>query len=216
MCSGDNQSDRLVGVENPVVLQRKIGLPVRMQVAPGPRRRVHAWHVAMREHRQHSGGLFGYRSIDGDRPAVRNRTLDDYAIDQVSYWNICRVACGAGHFEAPIDSGKWLSNGVHARAPAVSSARSATRCASSILNALCASGRASVNEAAIAVISASVSSRDTPRKADSAAVRRQGLCATPPKAIRAEPIRLRSATTAAAVETSANSYDWRSRSFSQM
>src|SRR5258708_1743542 len=170
MCGGDNQSDRLVGVENPVVLQRKIGLPVRMQMAPGLRRRVHAWHVAMREHRQHSGGLFGFRSIDGDRPAIRNRTLDDYATDHVSDWNICGVPRGAGHFEAPIDSGKWLSNGVHALAPAVSSARSATRCASSILNALCASGRASVNEAAIDLISASVSSRVPLRKAVSAAM----------------------------------------------
>ena len=49
-----------------------------------------------------------------------------------------------------------------------------------------------MNETAIAVVSASVSSRDTPRKADSVAVRRQGLCATPPKAILAGPDRLRS------------------------
>jgi len=43
------------------------------------------------------------------------------------------------------------------------------------------------------------------RSAASAARRRQGLCATPPTASRAERMRLPSVATAAAAETSANS-----------
>ena len=66
--------------------------------------------------------------------------------------------------------------------------------------------RASIGERqAIAALSASVSSSDTPRNAASAAARRQGLCATPPIASRAELMRLPSTATAAAAETRANS-----------
>src|SRR5690242_10770929 len=102
MCCGDYQSDGLVSVEDLVILQRKIRLPVRMQVTPRFWCGVHAWQVAMREYPEHAGSLFSCRRIDRERPAVCNRTLDDYAIDDVCYGNICRIASAARRFEAPI------------------------------------------------------------------------------------------------------------------
>src|SRR5580704_9320126 len=118
VCTGDYESDGLVSVQNLVVLQRKIGLPVRMQVTPRLWRRVHAWHIAMRKNLEDAGSLFSCARVDRDCPAVCNRALDEYAIDNISYRNICRIARGAGRFEAPVDSRKWLSNRVHKRAPA--------------------------------------------------------------------------------------------------
>jgi hypothetical protein len=56
-----------------------------------------------------------------------------------------------------------------------------------------------VKDAVIADVSAPVSSSETPRSAVSAAVRRQGLCATPPIASRAERMRLPSVAIAAAI-----------------
>src|SRR5579863_2895712 len=206
------QRDRLVGVQNPVVLKRKIRLPMGVQMAPGLWGRVHARHIAMGKDCQHSGSLLHLGCVDRGRPPIRNRALDDNAVNGALDRNVGRIVCSATHFEASVDSGDWLSDGVHTRAPAVSSARSATRWASSILNPFCASGRASANDVAIAVLSASVLSSDMPRNADSAAFRRHGLCATPPIASRADSMRPSRTATAAAADTSANSYDWRSRS----
>ena len=62
-----------------------------------------------------------------------------------------------------------------------------------------------MNDVAIADLSPSMSSNETPRSAVSAAVSRHGLWATPPIASRAERMRLPSVATAAATDTSANS-----------
>ena len=106
---------------------------------------------------------------------------------------------------AAVDARDRLSDSVHVRAPAVCKARSVARCVSSILKPLWASGRASANDLAIADFSESLSSSEAPRSAASAAVRRHGLCATPPTARRADSILLPLIDTAAATDTSANS-----------
>src|SRR5258708_26801199 len=194
-----------------VILKRQVGLPLRAQVAPG--QRVHARHVFVGEHDKHAGCPFGGSGVDRHGPAIRDRAIDDCGVGYAFERNICRVACSSGHLEPAIDARDRLSDSVHARAPAVCNARRATRCASSTLKALWARGRASVNDAAIADLSPSMSSSEIPRNLVSAAVSRHGLCATPPMASRAARMRLPSVATPAAAETNANSDDARARTF---
>src|SRR6266446_444672 len=96
---GDDERDRLTGVVDLVVLQHQIGLPLRMEVAPGQGRRVHARHVAMGEHRQYARRLFGRGSIDRHRPAVRDGAMDDRGVDRAIERNVCRVMRAARHLE---------------------------------------------------------------------------------------------------------------------
>src|ERR1700730_5669557 len=202
---GDHQCHWLTRVMNPVVLKWQIALSIRMQVTPRIWCRIHSRHVLMREHAQYAGRILGDAGVNRYCAAVRNRAVDDCGVHRARERNIGRVACAAGHLERAVAAGDRLSDGVHSRAPAICNARSATRWASSTLKELWASGRASVNEAVIADLRASMSSSDAPRSSVSAVVSRQGLCAPPPMASRAERMRLPSAATAAAAETSANS-----------
>src|SRR5882672_697811 len=127
---------------------------MRTKVTPRFWRWVHAWHVVMGEHCQDAGGFFGGGGVDRQSPAIRYSAGDDRTVQSACEPNISRIARRACYFDPPIDAGDWLSDGVHARAPAIFSARSAARCASSTLKALWASGRASVNDVAIAALSA--------------------------------------------------------------
>src|SRR3989442_5402362 len=134
--TGGQQGDWLARVVDLVVLKRQVGLPVRMQVAPGLWRWVHARHGAIGEHPEYAGRFFGGRGIDRDRPAVRDGALDDRGVGRVGEWNIRRVARRTGDFEPSVEACEGLSDGVHPRAPALSSSRRATRWWSSTLNAL--------------------------------------------------------------------------------
>ena len=98
----DHQRDRLAGVVDLVVLQRQIALPVRMEVAPGLWRRVHARHVAMGKYRQHAGRIRRGRRVDRHCPAVCYRTVDDRSMHRACDRNIGRVARAAGHLERSI------------------------------------------------------------------------------------------------------------------
>ena len=100
--AGDHQRNRLAGVVDLLVLKRQIGLPVRMQVAPGFRRRVHARQVAMREHRQHAGCLLRGAGVDRHRPAVRDGAVDNRGVRRAGERNIGGVARTAGHLEPPV------------------------------------------------------------------------------------------------------------------
>ena len=145
-----DQGNRLAGVVNLIVLERQIALSVRTKVAPGLGRRVHARHVAMSEYRKDARRLFGGSGVDRHGPAIGDRAVDDRRMHGTFDRNIGRVAGAAGDLQPTVGARDRLSDGVHARAPAICNARRATRCASSILKALWASGRASTNDKAIA------------------------------------------------------------------
>ena len=100
---GDHQRNRLAGIVDPLILKRQIRLPMRVKVAPGLWRRVHARHASMGEHRQHARHLFGDGSVDRHRPAVRDGAGNDRGVRRVCERNIRRVARGAGHLEPPVE-----------------------------------------------------------------------------------------------------------------
>ncbi len=63
-----------------------------MKVAPWLWRRVHARHVAMREHRDDARRFIGGRRIDRHRPAISDGALHDRGVRRVRDWNFRRVA----------------------------------------------------------------------------------------------------------------------------
>src|SRR2546422_1389541 len=107
-----------------------------MEMAPRLRRGIHTRHVAVCEDGKHAGRPFSSGDIDRRGSSVRNRAVDNCPVSKVRYWNVGRVTRRAGDLEPPVDTGKRLSDGAHARAPAVSSARKTARCASSTLKVL--------------------------------------------------------------------------------
>ena len=66
--------------------------------------------------------------------------MHDGAVHGAGEKDVGGVSGGTGDLETTVITRDWLSDGGHARAPAVCSARRATRCASSILKALWVSG----------------------------------------------------------------------------
>src|SRR5271169_6555477 len=113
-----------------------------MQVAPRLRRRVHAWHVAVSEDPEHARGTFGGAGVDRNGATVGDCAVDDRGVRGILDGDVGRIWRPARHLQPAIRARDRLSDGVHARSPAVSSARKATRWASSTLKPLWARGRA--------------------------------------------------------------------------
>src|SRR5215471_13989820 len=170
---------------------------MRSVMVPRVGRRVHPRQIAVSKDRQHAC-LFRCARVDRFDAPICDRALNNYRAYGARTANVGRVCGATADFKVTICAWDRLSDGAHARPPAIVSARRATRWASSTLNPLCPSGRASLNEAAMPILSVPISSSLAPRSAASADVSRHGLWATPPSASRTERMRPRSTATAAA------------------
>src|SRR5262249_39171975 len=201
---GDDERHRLAGIVDPIVLKRQKALSRRTVFVPWLGCRGHPRQISVSEDRQHAC-LFRCAGVDRFDAPICDRALNNYRAYGARTANVGRVCGATADFKVTICAWDRLSDGAHARPPAIVSARRATRWASSTLNPLCPSGRASLNEAAMAILSVPISSSLAPRSAASADVSRHGLWATPPNASRTERMRPWSTATAAAAETSANS-----------
>src|SRR5438876_11077294 len=106
-----------------------------MEMAPWLWGGIHARHVAIREDGKHAWRSFGRSGVDRRGSTVRDRAVNDSRMCEVFDRNVRRVARCAGYLKPAVDARERLSNCTHTRAPATSSARNTTRCASSILKA---------------------------------------------------------------------------------
>src|SRR5207249_11582360 len=136
----------------------------------------------------------------------------DSAMHLARHVELGGVGGAAGDLLAAVDAADGLSDesGGHARAPAVSTARTMARCISSILKSLCPRPCAPSAASAAAERSAA-GSRLAPARAASTCRTRQGLVPTPPRAMRAFRMRAPFISSATAAETTANSKDALSR-----
>ena len=94
--------------------------------------------IAVREDGDDSGRAFGRRGLEGRDAPLRHRAPHDGAMSHASDVELGGVRRSAHHFLSAVDAADWLSDerGGHARAPAVSTARTMARCMSSILKSL--------------------------------------------------------------------------------
>src|SRR5207247_3167280 len=123
----------------------------RLVIAIGEPRRI-----AVREDCEDAGLPFRQCAVDPVNAASRDRAAHDGAVGQARHIELGGVGGGASDFLAPIDTADRLSDhsSAHARAPAVSTARTITRCMSSILKSLCPCPRAPSAASAAAARSA--------------------------------------------------------------
>src|SRR5262249_28805349 len=150
---------------------------MRSVMVPGVGCRVHPRQFAVSEDRQHAC-LFRCARVDRFDAPICDRALNNYRAYGARTAKVGRVCGATADLKVTICAWDRLSDGAHARPPAICSARTATRWASSTLNPLCASGRASLNEAAMPDLSWPLSSSFTPRSAPSAKVSRHASCET--------------------------------------
>src|SRR5437899_12631779 len=168
--------------------------------------------VAMRHDDEDAGCAFCRNGVDGSDAAFRHRAAHDRTIHMARYVELRGVACAPGDLLSAVDAADRLpdESGCHARAPAVSTARTMARCMSSILKSLCPRPCAPCAASAAARRSAA-GSRSDPASAASTRGTRHGLVPTPPSATRACRIRAPSMSSATAADTTANSNEARSR-----
>src|ERR687892_726213 len=168
--------------------------------------------VAVRQDSDDARCPFRRRAVDGSDAAVRHRAPHDCSVRQARHVELGGVGGAAGDLLAAVDAADRLSDesGGHARAPAISTARTMARCMSSILKSLCPRPWAPSAASAAAGRSAA-GSRLAPASAVSTRETRQGLVPTPPRATRACRMRRPSASSATAADTTANSKEARSR-----
>src|SRR5207247_3784475 len=123
---------------------------------------------------------------DGRDAAFRHRAAHDRAVRVFGHIELGGIGGAPGNLLSPVDAADGLSDesGCHARAPAVSTARTMARCMSSILKWLCPRACAPCAASAAARRNAA-GSRLAPAKAASTRGMRQGLVPTPPTAMRA-------------------------------
>src|SRR5256886_4912897 len=172
--------------------------------------------VAVRHDGDDTGRSFRCRTVDGCNAAIGDRTPHDGAVRQTWYVELGSVRGAARDLLAAVDAADWLSDncGGHARAPAVSTARTRTRCMSSILKLLCPRPCAP-SAASPAAGRSTAGSRLAPASAASTRGTRHGLVPTPPRATRACRMRPPSISSATAADTTANSNEARSRTLRQ-
>src|SRR6266704_6917818 len=94
--------------------------------------------IAVREDGHDARRAFRRRAVDGSDAAFRHCAPNDGAVRDTPHVELRGVPCGAGHFVLAVDAADGLADerGCHARAPAVSTARTMVRCISSILKSL--------------------------------------------------------------------------------
>src|SRR5207237_9830365 len=178
--------DLLAVVVHDVVLQER----ERTSRGRLDRRLATLWQlrrVEVRDYEQHAWRLLRPARIERDDGAFGDRALHDHGVRETRQLKLCRVARLAGDLERPVGPIDGLGDDAHAMPPAVCTARTMARCASSTLNAMSRYGRAPSTAAAAAWRSTSAFS-GCPARSASLCVARQGLCATPPSARRAARI----------------------------
>src|SRR5947209_2328388 len=224
---GQHQRNRVRDVENLVIIERAERRAARRDIVLiGFLAARHAWTIFVREHVDHAFDGKRFAGVDARDPAFCNARGNERTVRKI----VSRVFGGvfrrAGHLGAAVDArrryadvGRRAAHRIFLSAwdcgvprAAWVSARTIARRASSILKALCGKPRALRNSASAARRKIS-SSGFCPSSTASASRSRQGLCATPPSAKRACLIVPPSNSTPTAIETSANAYDSRSRSF---
>src|SRR6185437_8568815 len=214
---GHDDRDRLPGVVDYIVLHREERLArCRAAQQRGDQRHpVHLRGVVVGEDPGHPASALGLCDIDRGDPAAGYLGADDLGVGQVRRRDLAAVSRCAGDLSRALDPGHILADeSAHHASPSVSvlSARTMARCVSSTLNAFIGRGMASASSwrAASAKLAALAG---LPSSAVSARRARQGLVATPPSASRTSATVPSWIRTAAATDTSANSYDSRSRNF---
>ena len=112
--------------------------------------------IAVCQDREHAGRSFSLRRVDRSDASVRDRAPDDGGVREVRYFEFGGIGRGPGDFLSAVDTADGFSDhsGGHARAPAVSIARTMARCMSSILKSLCPCPRAPRAASAAAACSA--------------------------------------------------------------
>ena len=134
-CIGDDQRNRLAVVVHDVVLQERERAP-RGRL---DRRLATLWQlrrVEVRDYEQHARRLLRPARIERDDGAFGDRALHDHGVRETRQLKLRRVARLAGDLERPIGAIHGLGDDAHAMPPAVCTARTMARCASSTLNAL--------------------------------------------------------------------------------
>src|SRR5438105_4456144 len=153
--------------------------------------------VAMRQHGNDAGCAFCSGGVDGSDAAFRHRAAHDRAMRVSGHIELGGIGGAPGDLLSSIHAADGLpdESGCHARAPAVSTARTMARCMSSILKSLCPRPCAPCAASAAARRSAA-GSRLAPAKAASTPGTRHGLVPTPPRATRAWRMRAPSISSA--------------------
>ena len=100
----EHERKRLPCIVDAIVLHGQIALAVRMQVAPRLGHRLHARHVSVREHGHYTRRAFGNRGIDGDRSPVRERAVDDRAVQCSGKRHVAGVLRSPRDLAAPIEA----------------------------------------------------------------------------------------------------------------
>src|SRR5204862_6870349 len=132
---GDHESDRLALMADTIVLEQMQPLTEIRVDGASVMSICETRRVEMREHTKNARRAFRRRAIDGGNAAVRDRAPDDHAVRLAGLVEFGCVGGAACDLLAAIDAADGLSDegGAHARAPAVSTARTIARCISSIL-----------------------------------------------------------------------------------
>src|SRR5215472_2606199 len=172
--------------------------------------------VLVGKYGDHARESLGGPRVDPDDPAPRDLALDREQVERAGEAMLVGIGGRACDLLRPVPAVSGLANdpafddGGHRASARSSSVRVMTLPASGTLYALSRNGTASASSAEAAARKLS-STAGRPRRASSAFAARHGLCATPPRAIRASATTPSRRCSAAATETSAKAYDARSR-----
>src|SRR6266550_3805966 len=93
------------------------------------------WRFVMCEDDDDAGCALRSHGVDGRDAAFRHRAAHDRAVRVAGDVELRSVSCASCHLLSAIDAADGLADqsGSHARAPAISTARTMARCMSSIL-----------------------------------------------------------------------------------
>ena len=153
---GDRHRDRLIGKQDPIVLQHLHDAVGRIEM----RLAGQLQRVARRDHRDHARLFLRRAGVDVDDAAFGDVARHQHGVRRAGDGHLVRVVRGAGDFVAAVAPLDGIADVFHVATPAASDrARTTARFASSTLNALCLRGCAPSSALAAAFAKAALSAR---------------------------------------------------------